>query len=1079
MEGQAKLQKLQVDGFWSRIINAQEEEAITRCIDVFNKLVNSGSSQLDRSLYLGLVYVAKVRSELFCKQELSLRVLAPTLKPMMDGGKDMLLPLLACNLLLKGYQNIPDWPLDFVQMFLLDSFGARTWVDHDLAASFVAGIVTAFRDKVGPDSRYRDTAAKDKIRTAALGLLRNNIDRQENVRGLVRAVTALSTYDECRALGARRLVTGGWVQDPNLVRQVKDLFEALCARTTLDSPSDTETVRLLLSPSLSSMSQSYLTEHRTKLLANNPNYPSLALSFALSDPVFVADTVKCALAAFPTEPARSRVAGSLLFQMCVNQYQFQQQQQQQALPLKQTPPVPPVAPEDAARRMLTAFNRLQRLELCTGLFQVVQGPPLPQDVAVRVEQTYRTIMSFQLPNELSESMRTIVTDIMAVAAQWGARIQAPISSMQNLLFLMPGDITGPFASLPCTDAILDAVSFGPMSSDRLNTICNLLMRSARVGQLRLTPEFAPIFVDRVSKGSDNWVAALAIAVAAVLAPQAVGATAIAHASVRRLIMMLVTRRFVADVPTYVLAQLQSVPSLAQMASRTRDPDFVVMTMQNDPDAMQTAPMWLPQLLAAGDASFLNGLPADAALKTLLVATKGGSSSPLQPHQALLASKIDLRHNSVAALLIEHLLHLNSGERNAACSALALCQGQFAVAESLRLMQGALQIETDPRRLAIVLQRCTFGEGSVAHAAGEAAMTILKRRTGLKKCIVSNVDLQMALLRLAATSGAESDALLLLLPQESRLHPEAVALWKQVKRSSSFADALKPPTFEGKEAAKKSKLDSGWWMAPVDVPKKIEKQETVPTPLVTPPPAPEWASHPGVIADLQLPLLSVSSVEAPVAAVNASRNAVLCLMNGSPLAPLACRALLRYAPDPTTSTALVQFAASKRPVDAEAIVAGCKEASTAALELALEALLSVPLNSAAPGFEKRVRRLYDIVQSSPRLSSWAALNAGTFRKLLATRGGMSWQEAERRVSLLGYHTATVDFDRVASRATDSMQSEDAAKREEAYDALFASLAQASDDVKELVVCEWRLATCSSNLHIIKVPESIFYFCLAWF
>ncbi len=625
MEGQAKVAKLQVDGFWSRIINAQEEEAITRCIDVFNKLVNSGSSQLDRTLYLGLIYVAKVRSELFCKQELSLKVLAPTLKPMMDGGRDMLLPLLACNLLLKGYQNSPDWPLDFVQMFLLDSFGARTWVDHDQAAAFVSGIVTAFRDKTLPDARYRDAVAKEKIRVAALGLLRGNIDRQENVRGLVRAVTALSTYDECRALGARRLVAAGWVQDPNLARQVKELFEALCARTCLDTAFDTETLRLLLSSALACMSQSYLSEHRTRLLANNPNYPSLALSFALSDQNFVAETVRSALAAFANEPTRARVSGALLFQCCVNHYQHQQQQEQAVLLKQPAPAAAPVAPEEAARKILTAYPRLQRLELCTGLFQVPQGQALPLEVITRVEQTYRTIMSFQLPNELSESVRLAVTDVMAVAAQWGARIQAPISSLQNLTFLMPNDFTGPFASLPCTDAVLDAVSFGVMSSERLNLICNLLMRSARAGQLRLSPEFAPMFAERVLKSADAWVAALILAVAAVLAPQAAGAAAVEHPEARRLIMMLVTRRFVGEAPTSVLAQLQSVPALAQLASKSRQPDFVVMTMQNDPEAMHSAPTWLPQLLAAGDASFLNGLPADAALKTLLVATKVGFS----------------------------------------------------------------------------------------------------------------------------------------------------------------------------------------------------------------------------------------------------------------------------------------------------------------------------------------------------------------------------------------------------------------------------------------------------------------------
>jgi hypothetical protein len=708
MEGASKHHKsnVQLDSFWSRIIAAPEDEAVTRCIDVFSRLVNSGAS-LDRNLFLGLVYVAKVRSELFCKQELSLKVLSPTLKPMSMEGKDVLLPLLACNLLVKGYQKLNEWPLDFVQVFLLDSFGARTWVDHDQAASFVAGVLTAFRDK-SPNSRYHDVASKEKIRTVALNMVRANIERQENVRGLVRAVTALSSYDECRALAAKRLIAGGWVLDPNLARQtkvfvvfavvfvvrlllngcVKELFESLCARTCLDSSFDVECLRYLLSSALSTLSQSYLTEHRTRLLGNNPSYPVQALAFALLDSNFVAETVRQSLAALPNEQTRARQSGALLYRFCLNKSI--------------------VDPVELAVKLLTAYPRLQRLDLCLGLLQEDQQQQLEEDVVSRVENTYRAIVSWQLQGELSEVVRGVVTDIMAAAARWSAS-RTSVERMQHMLFLSPSDLGGAFSTIGATDAVLDCVSSGTMTPARMALILALVMRSARCGHIKLSPSFAPVLIERVMSNNGNqdvWTASLIVAVLAVLCviPSA-GIAAIQYPTVRKLIMMLVTRRFVANAPTQVLSVLQSVPNLASLASKSRDPDFVVMTLQEDPEAMQSAPLWLPQLLSSGEASFLNGLPVDAALKTLLAATKGvcvfclfinffsphlqtgGVNSPLFAHVAVLASKIDLKQEAVAIPFITTLLDVSAVERSAACAALSQCEGEFSTLTSAQLFEG--------------------------------------------------------------------------------------------------------------------------------------------------------------------------------------------------------------------------------------------------------------------------------------------------------------------------------------------------------------------------------------------------------
>ena len=164
-----------VDDTVHKIIEADMEKACDMCVFLFNKMIQSSVPQ--RSSYIGLVYVAKMRPALFERKEL-FSVLLTTLKT--ETG-NQLYPLLACNLLLKGFNDRKEWPLDFCQVFLYDSFGKREWVDHELAAPFIQGILTAFED-VKEESRYKDEQARAKLKTVAVALARKDIERTENVR---------------------------------------------------------------------------------------------------------------------------------------------------------------------------------------------------------------------------------------------------------------------------------------------------------------------------------------------------------------------------------------------------------------------------------------------------------------------------------------------------------------------------------------------------------------------------------------------------------------------------------------------------------------------------------------------------------------------------------------------------------------------------------------------------------------------------------------------------------------------------------------------------------------------------------
>jgi hypothetical protein len=86
----------------------------------------------------------------------------------------------------------------------------RNWVDHELAARFVSGIVTAF--STTQPSRYNDPQARSKLQQITVQLVREHLDRADNVKGLVRALTALSKYDSVRLMAAKKMAASQWLQ---------------------------------------------------------------------------------------------------------------------------------------------------------------------------------------------------------------------------------------------------------------------------------------------------------------------------------------------------------------------------------------------------------------------------------------------------------------------------------------------------------------------------------------------------------------------------------------------------------------------------------------------------------------------------------------------------------------------------------------------------------------------------------------------------------------------------------------------------------------------------------------------------
>jgi hypothetical protein len=60
--------------------------------------------------------------------------------------RQLILPILACKLLFRAFAAEPDWPLEFVQVYLLDSVGSCSWVEDEGCKDFVTNLRTAFPD---------------------------------------------------------------------------------------------------------------------------------------------------------------------------------------------------------------------------------------------------------------------------------------------------------------------------------------------------------------------------------------------------------------------------------------------------------------------------------------------------------------------------------------------------------------------------------------------------------------------------------------------------------------------------------------------------------------------------------------------------------------------------------------------------------------------------------------------------------------------------------------------------------------------------------------------------------------------
>lgn len=110
-------------------------------------------SKPDSMLFLTLLYLAKIRPQLFCNDVVTtalISILKRDTGHAFKGRTNPTLHILAANLLARGYHNKTQWPITFVQIYIDDAINDRVWVDYDDCSSFIENVCTAFGTKVPP-----------------------------------------------------------------------------------------------------------------------------------------------------------------------------------------------------------------------------------------------------------------------------------------------------------------------------------------------------------------------------------------------------------------------------------------------------------------------------------------------------------------------------------------------------------------------------------------------------------------------------------------------------------------------------------------------------------------------------------------------------------------------------------------------------------------------------------------------------------------------------------------------------------------------------------------------------------------
>ncbi|XP_059607685.1 integrator complex subunit 1 [Phlebotomus argentipes] len=145
-------------------IDLQDSDTLIGLLCGSIKLMASTRHQPDNILLLSLLYLAKLRPNLFAneivtsalvgvlkQQQLQQQQLQSQGPSFMERARtSSIVQVMVTNLLMRGYHDKAQWPDSFMHLFMEDAINERIWVDNDDCMCFVENICAQFGTKVPP-----------------------------------------------------------------------------------------------------------------------------------------------------------------------------------------------------------------------------------------------------------------------------------------------------------------------------------------------------------------------------------------------------------------------------------------------------------------------------------------------------------------------------------------------------------------------------------------------------------------------------------------------------------------------------------------------------------------------------------------------------------------------------------------------------------------------------------------------------------------------------------------------------------------------------------------------------------------
>ncbi|XP_063991596.1 integrator complex subunit 1 [Diachasmimorpha longicaudata] len=260
------------------------------------KTLKNQRGKPDSLLYMGLMYLAKLRPSIF-SNDCILHALSSLLKRdqshnFAKNKGNPLVPVLAANLLMRGYHEKKNWPEIFIKLYIDDALGERAWIDHEECKGFVDNILSGFNTRHPPKSALqhelsvlapRDchspstledddsgtsliqlTGDKDKseftvspryshcmesVENIVLEAVKEQLNRRQQqaesiTKNFLKLLSSACGFVEIRNISVPRLEM--WLHNPKLMKPAQELLIYICYNSTTHTQRDIEVISQLV-----------------------------------------------------------------------------------------------------------------------------------------------------------------------------------------------------------------------------------------------------------------------------------------------------------------------------------------------------------------------------------------------------------------------------------------------------------------------------------------------------------------------------------------------------------------------------------------------------------------------------------------------------------------------------------------------------------------------------------------------------------------------------------------------------------------------------------------------------------------